>query len=44
MASRVLPNSQNRITQAYSSSHLAVDLGWVTNESENIVKLIVQVL
>ena len=38
MASRVLPNSQNRITQAYSSSHLAVDLGWVTNESENIVK------
>ncbi len=36
--SRVLINSEKRITGKYSSSHKAVDLGWNRSEANNVVK------
>ena len=40
MIDRVLNDSTKRITQRYSSTkpHLAIDLGYRNNESENVVK------
>lgn len=35
--SRVITESEKRITNPYSSNHRGVDLGWRTNEKENIV-------
>lgn len=35
--SRVIYESEKRITNGYSSSHRGVDLGWRTNEGENVI-------
>lgn len=35
--SKVVTDSENRITNNYSSSHKGVDIGWRTNEDENKV-------
>ena len=37
MKDRVINDSVNRITQGYSNNHRGVDLGWRTDENQNIV-------
>lgn len=38
MADRIVNESTKRITQGCSSSHVALDIGWRSNENDNIVK------
>lgn len=38
MQDRVVIESSKRITQNFSSNHLAVDISWRNNKNENIVK------
>ena len=35
--SRVIPDSENRITNPYGNGHRGIDLGWRSDESQNIV-------